>query len=118
METAAHDRHPRRTGSIPLADITAHGFAEALRRALARTPVDANFYKLPPPPLTDLSDVINWVRVYKNPKTTPATELTELFYPGVTRRIGQAIRQMPKVATGIRFCCPLSLGGIRFDVEF
>ncbi len=80
--------------------------AEALRRALARTPVDSNFYKLPPPPLTDLSDVINWVRVYKNPKTTPATDLTELFYAGVTWRIGQAIRQMPKVATGDSILLP------------
>ena len=104
METAAHDRHPRRTGAIPLADIASHGFAEALRRALARTPVDANFYKLAP--WDDLSDVINWVRVYKNPKTTPATELTELFYTGVTRRIGQAIRQMPNVATGNSILLP------------
>ena len=104
METAAHDRHPRRTGAIPLADIASHGFAEALRRALARTPVDTNFYKLAP--WDDLSDVINWVRVYKNPKTTPATELTELFYTGVTWRIGQAIRQMPNVATGNSILLP------------
>ena len=106
METAAHERHPRRTGAITHADIAAYGMAEALRRALARTPVDSNFYKLPPPPWTDLSDVINWVRVYKNPKTTPATDLTELFYAGVTWRIGQAIRQMPKVATGDSILLP------------
>ena len=106
METAAHERHPRRTGSIPLAEISAHGFAEALRRALARTPVDDNFYKLPPPPWTDLSDVINWVRVYKNPKTTPATDFPEIFIVGLNRRIGQAIRQMPDVATGASVLLP------------
>ena len=104
METAAHDRHPRRPGSIPNTEITTYGMAEALRRALARTPVDANFYKLPPG--GNLSDVINWVRVYKNPKTTPATDLTELFYTGVTWRIGQAIRQMPNVATGNSILLP------------
>ena len=107
METAAHKRHPRNTNNPYIADVATYGMAEALRRAYAGAQVEHFYYKLAP--WDDLSDVINWVRVYKNPKTTPATDLTEKLYinpaagvppPGIRRDGRLPVWQVPNVETG------------------
>ena len=66
METAAHAPHIK--ASITNADYGNKAFADVLRD------LDPSKYSTPPP-WTDLFDCINWVRVYKNPKTTPTSEL-------------------------------------------
>ena len=102
METAAHKRHPRRTNNPLIADIRAYGLAEALRRAHAGDQVEAFYDKLPPG--DDLSDVIKWVRVYKNPKTTlpgdiPGSSRSQAFGSGPSRKT-YTFRTIPGVATG------------------
>ena len=59
-------------------------------------------------PPQDPSEIINWVRVYKNPKTTPATDLTEEFHPQVPRRLSAKFPfwQVPNVATGPAYLRP------------
>ena len=71
METAAHTNHRR--APIPNDDIRDKGFAQARRDLI--TNMASGFFQEPPRDLRDLSDVINWVRVYKNPKTTRTSEL-------------------------------------------
>ncbi len=71
METAAHTNHRR--APIPNDDIRDKGFAKARRDLI--TNMASGFFQEPPRDLRDLSDVINWVRVYKNPKTTRTSEL-------------------------------------------
>ena len=89
METAAHTKH--RTATIPAADIMAKGLARARSDLIAAGA--AGFATDPP----DLSNVINWVRVYKNPKTTPAT---------VTGNTGHSLRTLPGVVTGPSYLMP------------
>ena len=89
METAAHTKH--RTATIPAADIQNKGFARARSDLIAAGA--AGFATDPP----DLSNVINWVRVYKNPKTTPAT---------VTGNTGHSLRTLPGVVTGSSYLMP------------
>ena len=102
METAAHKRHPRRTNSPFIADLQAYGLAGALRRAHAGDQVEDFYDKLAP--WDDLSDVINWVRVYKNPKTTlpgdiPGSSRSQAFRDGPARKT-YTFRTIPGVATG------------------
>ncbi len=94
METAAHKRHPKATNNPYIAEVATYGMAEALRRAHAGNQVNQFYDRLAP--WDDLSDVINWVRVYKNPKATPTSELGP---PSSTFR---NIRQwrIPGVVTG------------------
>ena len=66
METAAHLPHIKR--SITDADYGNKAFADVLRDL-------PTSYHHAAPPWDDLFDCINWVRVYKNPKTTPTSEL-------------------------------------------
>ena len=74
--------------------------AEALRRALAGNQVNQFYERLAP--WDDLSDVINWVRVYKNPKATPTSELGPPT--GTFRNIRQW--RMPGVVTGATWLRP------------
>ena len=89
METEAHTKH--RTATIPAADIQNKGFARARSDLIAAGA--AGFTTDPP----DLSNVINWVRVYKNPKTTPAP---------VTGNAGHSLRTLPGVVTGSSYLMP------------
>ena len=100
METAAHKRHPKATNNPFIADVAAHGLAEALRRAHAGNQVNQFYDRLAP--WADLSECINWVRVYKNPKATPTSEL------GPPTGTFQNIRQwrMPGVVTGATWLRP------------
>ena len=100
METAAHKRHPRNTNNPYIADVATYGMAEALRRAHAGDQVEHFYYRLAP--WDDLSDVINWVRVYKNPKATPTSELGPPT--GTFRNIRQW--RMPGVVTGATWLRP------------
>ena len=75
METAAHDGHLKRP--IPRNDVINKGFARARKDLLDANPNPGptNTYFHQGPPWTEPPGPINWVRVYKNPKTTDATEL-------------------------------------------
>ena len=64
METAAHAPHIEQP--IRDSDYGNKAFADVLRD------LDPSKHAAPPP-WADLFDCINWVRVYKNPKTSPAT---------------------------------------------
>ena len=68
METAVPPNH--RSSPIPINDIRSKGFAQARSDLIAA--MSTGFHNEPP---RDLSDVIHWVRVYKNPKTTRTSEL-------------------------------------------
>ena len=92
METAAHTGHRLTGRSIPAADIQTKGFAQARRDLI--TTGDTGFFADPP----DFSGAINWVRVYKNPKTTDATDLR--ISPSST------IMQVPNVETGPSYLLP------------
>ena len=100
METAAHKRHPKATNNPFIADVAAHGLAEALRRAHAGNQVNQFYDRLAP--WDDLSECINWVRVYKNPKATPTSELGPPT--GTFRNIRQW--RMPGVVTGATWLRP------------
>ena len=100
METAAHLPHIKK--SITDADYGNKAFSQVLRD------LDSSYHHAPPP-WADLSDCINWVRVYKNPKTTPATDLTEERYinpalgappPGIRLNADFPVWQLPNVETG------------------
>ena len=110
METAAHDEHQRN----PISGLTYdnEGYYGA-RANLPRPPLDGGRYYpasvdeddrwfFQAPTWRDPSDVINWVRVYKNPKTTPATELTEELHPRWNIRFDarSPVWQVPNVETG------------------
>ncbi len=104
METAAHTEHAR--NPAPSADWGNYGYYGTLRR-LPRPPYsegtpDVQRYFYQEPTFDDSSDVINWVRVYKNPKTTPATELTEELHPRWNIRYDarSPVWQLPNVETG------------------
>ena len=104
METAAHTEHAR--NPAPSADWGNYGYYGTLRR-LPRPPYsegtpDVQRYFYQEPTFDDSSDVINWVRVYKNPKTTPATELTEELHPQWNIRYDarSPVWQLPNVETG------------------
>ena len=104
METAAHTEHTRRPA--PSTDWANYGYY-GTRSRLPRPPYpdgtpDTQRYFSQEPEFDDSSDVINWVRVYKNPKTTRATDLTEELYPGLDRRLlGKfPVWQVPNVETG------------------
>ena len=101
METEAHTKH--RSVTIPQPDILNKGLARARSDLIAAG--DTGFVEEPP---GDVSDFINWVRVYKNPKTTDATDLTEVFITGLDRRLfpKSAIRQVPNVETGPSYLLP------------
>ena len=71
METAAHKRHPRQ--SPPDSDYINEGMVAWRTRIIASNQVNTYFYH--EANFDDSFDVINWVRVYKNPKVTPTSEL-------------------------------------------
>ena len=100
METAAHLPHIKK--SITNADYGNKAFSQVLRD------LDSSYHHAAPP-WDDLFDCINWVRVYKNPKTTPATDLTEERYinpalgappPGIRLNADFPNWRVPNVETG------------------
>ena len=93
METAAHTPHIK--SGIRNADYGNKVFSQVLRDL----PTSKHHAA---PPWADLSDCINWVRVYKNPKTTPTSEL------GPHVRAFGRIRQwnVPGVETGPSWVMP------------
>ena len=92
METAAHKRHPKL--APPELDYTNEGMVAWRTRIIASNQVNTYFYH--EATFDDSFDVINWVRVYKNPKVTPTSEL------GAPAASYQNIRQwdIPGVVTG------------------
>ncbi len=90
METAAHEKHLKRP--IPSNVWSAKGW----KRTLDDIAVDDLNWVVNPPTWDSPYDVINWVRVYKNPKVTPTSEL------GPYVRAFERIRQwnFPGVETG------------------
>ena len=93
METAAHAPHIK--SGIRNANYGNKVFADVLRDL-------PTSYHHAAPPWDDLSECINWVRVYKNPKTTPTSEL------GPHVRAFGRIRQwnFPGVETGPSWVMP------------
>ena len=100
METAAHLSHIKK--SITNADYGQKEFSQVLRDL-------PTSYHHAAPPWDDLFDCINWVRVYKNPKTTRPTDLTEERYinpalgappPGIRLNADFPVWQVPNVETG------------------
>ena len=100
METAAHLPHIKK--SITDADYGNKAFSQVLRD------LDSSYHHAAPP-WADLFDCINWVRVYKNPKTTDATDLTEERYinpalgappPGIRLNADFPNWRVPNVETG------------------
>ena len=71
METAAHKRHPKL--APPNSDYINEGMVAWRTRIIASNQVNTYFYH--EATFDDSFDVINWVRVYKNPKVTPTSEL-------------------------------------------
>jgi len=109
METAAHA--PHLVVSITDADYGYKVFADVLRD------LDPSKHAAPPP-WADLFDCINWVRVYKNPKTTlagdiPGSSRSQSFGSGLTRTTS-TFRTIPGVATTETSLLP-SLEWERFD---
>ena len=92
METAAHKRHPR--DSPPDSDFINEGMVAWRTRIIASAQVNTFFYH--EATFDDSFDVINWVRVYKNPKVTRTSEL------GAPAASFGSIRQwdIPGVVTG------------------
>ena len=90
METAAHEKHLKRP--IPSNVWGTKGW----KRTLDDIAVDDLNWVVNPPTWDSPYDVINWVRVYKNPKVTPTSEL------GPYVRAFERIRQwnFPGVETG------------------
>ena len=93
METAAHAPHIK--SGIRNADYGNKEFSQVL----SDLPTSKHHAA---PPWADLSECINWVRVYKNPKTTPTNEL------GPHVRAFGRIRQwnFPGVETGPSWVMP------------
>ncbi len=93
IETAAHAPHIEQ--AIRDADYGNKAFADVLRD------LDSSKFAAPPP-WDDLFDCINWVRVYKNPKTTPTSEL------GAPTATSGNLRQwnFPGVETGPSWAMP------------
>ena len=109
METAAHA--PHLASPITDADYGNKVFSQVLRD------LDPSKHAAPPP-WADLSDCINWVRVYKNPKTTlagdiPGSSRSQSFGRGLTRTT-VTYRTIPGVATAELNLQP-SLEWERFD---
>ena len=104
METAAHDRHSKRP--IPRNDVISKGFAQARKDLLDAHPIESptNLYFHEGPPWKEPPGPINWVRVYKNPKTSPATEFTVIG--NLFNLPGNPLHQVPGVETGASILLP------------
>ena len=91
METAAHTLHR----------IDKHYEAPQNR-------VDEDTFDYDDPSHVDFANVIEWVRVYKNPRTTLGSELPS---PGnVFNQAGYPVRRAPGVATGLSYLLPSQHG--------
>ena len=107
METAAHEKHLSR----PI-DSNVWG-AKGWKRTLDDIAVDDPNFVVRPPTWDSPYDVINWVRVYKNPKVTPTSELGP--HVGAFERIRQW--NFPGVETGPSWLMP-SLHWVEKDPEW
>ena len=100
METAAHKKH---LNLPPSNDVwTAKGW----KRTLDEIPLDSHPLVVYPPPWDNPYEAINWVRVYKNPKITPAADLTEQLTGGRRQFARWPLWQVPNVETGPSYLLP------------
>ena len=92
METAAHEKHLK----LPPANNV--WSAKGWKRTLDDIAVTDLTQVVDPPPWDNPYEAINWVRVYKNPKISPATEFTLTGH--LYDLPSWPLRQLPGVETG------------------